>query len=352
MSMDGKKRVLVADDEERNRKLIGVILERNGHTVDMARDGVEALAMAAAGDYDLILLDVMMPTLDGYEVCKRLKADAATAKVPVVMVTSLSDRDSRLRGLEVGADDFLTKPLDSTELVLRCANLLKVKEYEDFLARHNALLAREVEAKAGELMLSYRETIMRLTKMSEFKDEETGAHIGRVSLYCVEIAQALGWPEEEVALIELASPMHDIGKVGIPSEILLKRGRLTEVEYSLMKTHAELGAQILAGSSLKLIQMSERIARYHHERWDGTGYPLGLAGEAIPVEARIVNLADQYDALRSARPYKHAFDHEKATSIITEGDGRTMPGHFDPAILQIFREKHERFQELFDANNG
>lgn len=350
--MDVKKRVLVADDEERNRKLIGVILEKNGHSVEMACDGAEALEKASAGGYDLILLDVMMPVVDGYEVCRRLKDDSATAKVPVVMVTSLSDRDSRLRGLEVGADDFLTKPLDGTELVLRCSNLLKVKEYGDFLEQHNAILAREVEAKTGELTLSYRETIMRLTKMSEFKDEETGTHIARVSRYCVEIARALGWAAAEISLIELASPMHDIGKVGIPSEILLKRGRLTDVEYSLMKSHSELGAQILAGSSLRLIQMSERIARFHHERWDGGGYPRGLAGEAIPIEARIVNIADQYDALRSARPYKPAFDHEKVVSIITEGDGRTMPGHFDPEILRIFREKHELFRDLFEANQA
>lgn len=352
MSMDGIKRILVADDDERNRKLIGVILERNGHAVAMARDGAEALALAASGEFDLILLDVMMPAMDGYETCRRIKADAATAKVPVVMVTSLDDRESRLRGLEAGADDFLTKPLDGTELVLRCANLLKVKEYGDFLARHNALLAREVEEKTGELTLSYRETIMRLTKMSEFKDEETGAHIGRVSLYCAEIARALGWPEGEVSVIELASPMHDIGKVGIPSEILLKRGKLNDVEFSLMKTHAELGAQILYGSSLRLIQMSERIARHHHERWDGGGYPAGLVGEAIPIEARIVNLADQYDALRGARPYKSAIDHDKTVSIILEGDGRTMPSHFDSQILGIFRERNWRFRELFDENRG
>lgn len=350
--MNTRKRILVADDEEKNRKLIGVILESNGYTYDTVADGRAAVERAAAEPCDLILLDVMMPVMNGYEACRALKENAATRTVPVIMVTSLSDRDSRIHGLQAGASDFLTKPLDSTELLLRCANLLKVKEYDDYLANYNEDLRREVARTTEELRASYRDTILRLTNVSEYKDEETASHITRVGLYCAEIARALGWPLDDVETIELASPMHDIGKVGIPSEILLKRGRLTEVEFSLMKTHTDIGAKILTGSSSKIIQMSERIAHCHHERWDGGGYPRGIRGEEIPLEARIMNIADQYDALRSVRPYKPAFDHGKTCDIIMKGDGRTMPGHFDPLVLEVFTQRHAEFRRIYDESQG
>lgn len=347
--MNEKKRILIVDDEEKNRKLIAVILEKSGYLPDMASGGAVALEMLARGKYDLVLLDLMMPGMDGYTACRAIKGNPATEMIPVVMVTALSDRESRIKGLEAGASDFLSKPLDSTELLIRCGNLLKVREYEEFIVGHNELLAREVETKTRELKESYRDTILRLTNVSEFKDEETTTHISRVGLYCAEIARMLGWSEDEVETIGLASPMHDIGKVGIPSEILLKRSRLTDVEFALMKTHTEIGAKILFGSSSKIIQMSERIALNHHERWEGGGYPRGLRGEEIPVEARIMNLADQYDALRSVRPYKGALDHDTVYKIITEGDGRTMPAHFDPRILTIFGNAHESFRTIYDA---
>ncbi len=346
--MDETKHILAVDDEERNLKLIDVILKNKGYSCENAKSGEEAINLLAQRPFDLVLLDIMMPHMDGYEVCRRIRENPATRKLPVVLVTSLSDRIAKIRGLEAGANDFLSKPVDSTELLLRCQNLMKVKEYEDFLENHNLRLAEEVRKKTREVKESYRDTILRLTNVSEFKDEETTAHIRRVGIYCREMAKRLGWGDEEVELIELASLMHDIGKVGIPSEILLKRGRLTDVEFALMRTHAEIGAKILSGSSSNLIQMSERIAAYHHERWDDSGYPGGLRGEKIPIEARIMNLADQYDALRSVRPYKPGFSHEKAHKILTEGDGRTIPGHFDPVLLDIFKENHQLFESIYD----
>lgn len=350
--MSGAKRILVVDDEEKNRKLAGVILASAGYDCDQAGDGEEALAAIARARYDLVLLDVMMPRMDGYATCRAIRSGGIGPGVPVVMVTSLDDRDSRIRGLEAGASDFLTKPVDSTELLLRCGNLLKVKEYGDLLERYNAELEAEVEKKTRELKESYRDTILRLVYVSEYKDEETGGHIRRVGSYCGEFARSLGLSREEIELIELASPMHDIGKVGIPSEILLKRGKLTELEFSLIKTHPEIGARILSGSSSKVIQVSASIALCHHERWDGSGYPRGLKGAEIPLEARIMGLADQYDALRSVRPYKPALGHERTCEIILKGDGRTMPGHFDPELLGLFGRIGGAFEAIYEASEG
>lgn len=350
--MTEKKRILVVDDEPKNLKLINVILKNNGYEYENAGNGREALDLMEHGEFDLVLLDVMMPGMNGYETCTAIKSQKRTMNVPVVLVTSLSDRESKIHGLEAGASDFISKPLDSTELMVRCRNLLKVKEYEDFLAQNNDALASEVRKKTVELRESYRDTILRLTNVSEYKDEETSMHIRRVGLYCAEVARSMGWSDEDIDTIEYASPMHDIGKVGIPSEILLKRGKLTEVEFALMKTHTEIGENILKGSSSKIVGMSEKIAASHHERWSGGGYPRGLRGEEIPLAAQIMNIVDQYDALRSVRPYKPAFDHEKVLAIITKGDGRTMPEHFNPDILQAFADNHRLFMNIYDEHNG
>lgn len=343
-------RVLVVDDEERNRRLLVAMLEADGHVAMQAADGAQALQFARQTPPDILLLDIMMPGMDGYEVARALKADAATQSIPIVMVTALDDRKARLRGLEAGAEEFVTKPVDRAELAIRIRNLLRLKEYSDFLADHNRILDAQVKERTQQLVSSYRESIATLTRAAAYKDEETGAHVARISRYCVELAQALGMDAAFCDIIQYASPMHDVGKIAIPDAILGKPGPFEPHEWEIMKTHAALGEKLLSGTDSPYLVMGAEIAGAHHERWDGGGYPRGLRGEAIPLSARIMNICDQYDALRSRRPYKPALPHDKTLEIITVGDGRTMPAHFDPAVLEAFMRCRYRFRDIFEAH--
>ncbi|MFA4029834.1 MAG: hypothetical protein GDYSWBUE_001143 [Candidatus Fervidibacterota bacterium] len=327
-----KKRILVVDDEEYIQQLLQSILSREGYEVSVAGDGDEALRLIDQNAYDLIVLDIMMPGTNGLEVLRRIKTTERLKFTPVIIMTAVMDRDVRYRALDFGADEFLNKPIDIYELRARVRTLLSVKEYHDFLANLADMLKAEVDKKTKELREAQLETVRRLGRAAEFRDDETGNHIMRMSMYCAIVAKRLGLPDEDVEMILYASPMHDVGKIGVPDRILLKPGKLDPGEWEIMKRHTVWGAEILSGSRSQLLETARVIALTHHEKWDGSGYPHGLSGEEIPLFGRICAIADVFDALTSERVYKPAYPNERAFSIINEERGR----HFDPQVVDAF----------------
>ncbi|MBU0665599.1 MAG: response regulator [Proteobacteria bacterium] len=503
--MNQQYTILCVDDEPINLALLKAVLEPKGYQTVLVHDGEAALAKLHSEQIDLVLLDVMMPGMDGFEVCRRIKADEVLRNIPVVMITGYAAREQRIRGIEAGAEDFLAKPFDSTEVLARITMLLKVKSLNDQLAtsyQHiNSLICHGQQLTAsfdplhydvmagitsviklllsaapqpannpqavllrlqgqdqiwlfscrektdctlvwrpipdyiylalktliGDLQITWlnqtdldtgngallvaamaelgvvplnlvchqseaitlcamnygretshydaeilnsvatqsifltsqaslvRETedafaytVYALARAAEFNDEDTGDHILRVGEYCALLAQRIGMSEQFVSLIRLQGIMHDVGKIHIPSDLLRKPGRLEPEEFRLMQQHTVAGLEII-GDHVRLT-MARNIAHCHHERFDGTGYPRGLRGDQIPFEARILNLADQYDALRNKRCYKPAFDHDTTCRIILEGDGRTLPQHFDQRVLGAFKEIHGMFAEIFEKS--
>ncbi|MBV5263303.1 HD-GYP domain-containing protein [Pinisolibacter aquiterrae] len=325
--------VLMVDDNMTNLVLVRQLVRRVEDCETLAfTDPASALETLRETDVDLILVDYVMPEIDGVEFVRRIRRMSRHATVPVVMVTTTDEREVVLQALEAGATDFLTKPLDPLEFKVRVRNLLALRKAQKQLAARAALLDREVSIKTSELVEREQEIIWRLTKATERRDTDTGDHIARMSRICGILAEGMGLSVEDRRLVEIAAQMHDVGKVGIPDEILFKPGALSPEERKVMETHTDLGWTILEGSKSRLLQMAAEIAVSHHERWDGTGYPKGLAGEAIPVVGRITALADVFDALMSVRPYKPAWPIEKAIAFVADGSG----SHFDPACVEAF----------------
>jgi response regulator RpfG family c-di-GMP phosphodiesterase len=330
-------RILVVDDEDRNRRLLVAMLEAEGYSASEAANGAQALEFARQNPPDIVLLDIMMPGMDGYDVARALKADAATKAIPVVMVTALDDRESRLRGLEAGGEEFVTKPVDRDELRIRVRNLLRLKEFSDFLVRHNEILKAQVDERTVELKIAFMSTVEVATTLSEMRDPYTAGHERRVAKIAAAIGAEIGLDERQQEGLRVAGQLHDIGKINIPSEILSKPGKLTAIEYQLIKGHAQAGYDVLKG--VEFPWPLAQVALQHHERIDGSGYPQGLKGEAILFEARIMSVADVVEAMSSHRPYRPGLGIDKALAEIERGRGTAYDSQAADACLRLFREK-------------
>lgn len=352
-----KRVVLVVDDTSLNLALVSNLL-KDKFKVKVALNGQQALAIAAATPPDLILLDIMMPEMDGYETCQRLKADEQLKNIPVIFLTAKNQPEDEEKGLELGAVDYITKPISPPILMARVKTHMNLKLARDLLQNRNAFMEAEIARRLAEIALIQDVSILALASLAETRDNETGAHIRRTQQYVKELAEDLCRHEQfadfltpdNIQMLTKSAPLHDIGKVGIPDHILLKPGRLTEEEFDIMKLHTVKGrdalvrAEILMNKPDTFLHIAKELVNYHHEKWDGTGYPEGLAGESIPIAARLMALADVYDALISKRVYKEAFPHEQAVAFIAEGKGK----HFDPAVVEAFLRLEKRFKAIAD----
>ena len=351
---DTAARVLVVDDYPENLAVLGAVLAQAGHAVSVAIDGETALRLARRTPApELILLDVMMPGLDGHEVLRRLRADPLTADIPVMFVTALGEPEDEERGLALGAADYLTKPIQPLVVLARVRTQLLARRQREWLRDQNAALEAEVARRMHDNELTQQVTIRALAHLAETRDPETGNHILRTQSYVNRLARLLcthprfaaELDEPGIALLTRSAPLHDIGKVGIPDHILLKPGKLTPEEWQVMKTHSALGAEAIVQAErdierpLAFLSLAKEIARWHHERWDGSGYPDGLAGEAIPVSARLMAVADVFDALVSPRVYKRAMSFEQARDTLLAGRG----SQFDPDVLDAMLAHYDDF---------
>ncbi len=349
-------KIMIVDDKRINRELLKMHLAKSGYMqIIQAKSGGEAIEQARVMQPDLILLDILMPGMDGYEVCKRLKEDDSLKNIPIIFLSSLSETTDKVEAFSKGGVDYITKPFAFEEVKARVQTHLKLYYLQQDLKKYNEHLEMLVQAKVKEVSDSQMSTIFAIAHLAEKRDNETGLHLIRTRDYCRLLA---GWlsnqtkygdiiTDDFIRIIYEASPLHDIGKVGIPDSILLKPGKLTGAEFEIIKQHSAIGAETLQEveeiyPSNLFIALGTQIARSHHEKWNGKGYPDGLAGENIPLAARIMALSDVYDALRSKRPYKEPFSHRKSIEIIAGERGN----HFDPNIVDAFLSLEKKFDQI------
>lgn len=339
-----RAQVAIIDDNQVNLTLLRHLLAKEECDLSLFSDPVAGLAHCLEQLPDLILVDYMMPGLSGLDVIERLRAHEPTRELPILMITASDERDVRHAALAAGATDFLTKPIDNKELSSRARNMLKLRAAAKRDANRAEWLAHEVEKATAEIHAREQELVCRISRATEFRDPETGGHIQRMAHYSRLIARVMGLPKADQEMVFAAAPMHDVGKIAIPDAILLKPGKLTEAEFDVMKAHAWHGYDLLAGSNAPILQVGAEIAYTHHEKYDGSGYPRHLAGEDIPIFGRIVAVADVFDALTTARPYKRAWPFETARQFLEDGKG----AHFDPGCVKAFIEAWDEVIAISD----
>ncbi|MCU0608376.1 MAG: HD domain-containing protein [Chitinispirillaceae bacterium] len=358
MAAETKLTLLVADNSGASLDKITGLLKKQGHKVLRCEESGEVIESLKHAPVDAVLAGIKMPALDGLEVYKRIAS--AYPLLPIIILTPVDTIASAMEAVQTGAANFMVAELINESYLsfiinkaIACIRAAKLESnYKQVVDEAVKNKTAEFTTLVAQAKLATREMVQRLLMAAEFRDDETGLHVKRIAMYSTLIAAAMNQDTPFKETIAVASSMHDIGKIGIPDSVLLKTSGLTAEEFETMKKHTEIGHKIMKDSSNPYLKMAATISLTHHERWDGSGYPQGLKGEAIPLEGRIVNICDQYDALRSKRPHKEPFDHQKTFEILTKGDGRTKPEHFDPAVLSAFVKTAPLLEKAFDTNAG